>query len=194
MTSDQIAKLAFQTDAASDSEIVKLRCTGAWTVHGIAQLEQQLKDITWPAEADLEIDSSAISALDTSGAWLLHRTVSALEQQGRSVRINGLRPESSSLLHLISVRAVLPAHLAQPKAGLLASIGQQAWRGLENLSGMLAFVGESAIAMMRLIVQPRRIRWRTIFHNMQTAGFEALPIVGLPVSYTHLTLPTNREV
>lgn len=109
----------------------------------------------------------------------MHRTVSALEQQGRSVRINGLRPESSSLLRLISVRAVLPAPLAHSKAGVLASIGQQAWRGLENLSGMLAFVGESAIVLLRAIVQPRRIRWRTVLYNLQTAGFEALPIVGL---------------
>jgi len=179
MTADQIAKLVIHTDAATATEIIKVRCTGTWTVQGIAQLEQQLKDIAWPVAADLEIDSSAISALDTSGAWLLHRTVSTLEQQGSNVRIIGLRPEFSSLLDLISARAVLPAHLDQSRDGLLASIGKQAWHGLENLSGLLAFVGESAIALLRLIVQPRRIRWRTILHNMQTAGFEALPIVGL---------------
>lgn len=147
-------------------------------MQGIAQLEQQMKDMAWPVAADMEIDSSAISALDTSGAWLLHRTVRALEQQGRSVRIIGLRAESSSLLDLISACELLPP-TAQSNTGLLANIGMQSWRGLENMSGMLAFVGESAIAMMRLIVHPRRIRWRTIFHNMQSAGFEALPIVGL---------------
>ena len=179
MTADQIAKLVIHTDAAAATEIIKVRCTGTWTVQGIAQLEQQLQDIAWPVAADLEIDSSSISALDTSGAWLLHRTVSTLEQQGSNVRIIGLRPEFSSLLDLISARAVLPAHLDQSRDGLLASIGKQAWHGLENLSGLLAFVGESAIALLRLIVQPRRIRWRTILHNMQTAGFEALPIVGL---------------
>ena len=61
----------------------------------------------------------------------------------------------------------------------MESIGRQSWLGMKNMFGMLAFVGESAIAMTRLMVQPRRIRWRTIFHNLQTAGFEALPIVGL---------------
>jgi phospholipid/cholesterol/gamma-HCH transport system permease protein len=61
----------------------------------------------------------------------------------------------------------------------LASIGRRAWYGLGNLYGILAFVGESAIVLLRSIVQPRRIRWRTILHNLQTAGFEALPIVGL---------------
>ena len=179
MTTDQIAKLVIQTDATSATEIVKVLCVGAWTVQGIARLEQQLKDIAWPVAIDMEIDCSAISALDTSGAWLLRRTVGALEQQGRSVRIIGLRAESSLLMELISARAVVPAHLTQSKDGLLASIGKQAWHGLENLSGLLAFVGESAIALLRLITQPRHIRWRTILHNIQSAGVEALPIVGL---------------
>ena len=178
MTADQSAKLVIQSDAATDG-VIKVRCTGIWTVHGIGQLEQQLKSAVWPAGTDMEIDSSAISALDTSGGWLLHKTVSTLEQQGSKVRIIGLRPEFSSLVELISSRAMLSERLAKPKDGLLTSIGRQTWHGMENLSGMLAFVGESAIALLRLIVQPRRIRWRPVFHNIQTAGFEALPIVGL---------------
>jgi len=179
MTAEQIAKLIIQTDTAPATEAVKVRCTGAWTVQGIAQLERQLKDMVWPVAADLEIDSSAISALDTSGAWLLHRTVRALEQQGRSVRIIGLRPEFGSLLELVSARAGFAGNTTHPKDGLLETIGRQAWQSLENVSGMLVFVGESSIALLRTIVQPRRIRWRTILHNIQSAGFEALPIVGL---------------
>jgi phospholipid/cholesterol/gamma-HCH transport system permease protein len=44
---------------------------------------------------------------------------------------------------------------------------------------MLAFIGESAIVFLRSLLQPHRIRWRPILHNLQTAGFEALPITGL---------------
>jgi phospholipid/cholesterol/gamma-HCH transport system permease protein len=178
MTADQIAELVIQTKAASAADAVTVRCTGAWTLQGIARLERQLKFLAWPVAADIEIDSSAISAMDTSGAWLLNRTAKALEQQGYSVRIIGLRAEPKTLLDLVSACSVLPSS-AKSNAGLLASIGGLSWHVVENMSGMLAFVGESAIALMRLIAQPRRIRWRTIFHNLQTAGFEALPIVGL---------------
>jgi len=179
MTPDQVAKLFIRTDATSAAQAVKVCCSGAWTVQGMTHLEQQLKDIVWPAAADVEIDGSALSALDTAGAWLLHRTVSALEQQGRHVRIIGLRPVFSSLLNLIAERAALSLSPVQSREGVLASIGRQAWRSLENLTGLLAFIGESSIALLRLFVQPHRIRWRTILHNLQTAGFEALPIVGL---------------
>lgn len=48
-----------------------------------------------------------------------------------------------------------------------------------GVSGMLAFIGECALILLRSLIQPRRIRWRPILHNLQTAGFEALPITGL---------------
>jgi phospholipid/cholesterol/gamma-HCH transport system permease protein len=138
-----------------------------------------LEVLSWPGEGDLVIDGSTISTLDTAGAWLLHRTIRALEQRGRNVRINGLRPEFSALLQLIASRPVTPEHVAPARIGPLTNIGQQTWRGLIGMSGMLAFIGESALILLRSIVQPSRIRWRPILHNLQTAGFEALPIVGL---------------
>ena len=44
---------------------------------------------------------------------------------------------------------------------------------------MLSFLGENTLVLLRSLAQPRRIRWRPILHNLQTAGFEALPITGL---------------
>ena len=179
MIAGKIALLDIQPEAANANDVVKIFCSGIWTVHGIAQLERQLNEMIWPVATSLVIDGSAISALDTSGAWLLHRMANSIEQKGINVRITGLRPEFNSLLALVSTCAVLPPKPTHPNKGILARIGLNAWFGIESIMGMFAFVGESAIAMMRLAVQPRRIRWRTIFHNIQIAGFEALPIVGL---------------
>ena len=179
MTNDLIAQLMIEPDTASAAATVEARCAGAWTVQGIAQIERRLDVLSWPSEGDLVLDGSAISALDTAGAWLLHRTVHALEQRGRNVRISGLRPEFAALLQLIASRSVPPEHAVPTRTGLLANIGQQAWRVLIGMSGMLAFIGESAFILLRSLAQPRRIRWRPILHNLQTAGFDALPIVGL---------------
>ena len=44
---------------------------------------------------------------------------------------------------------------------------------------MLSFMGESAVAAARTLARPSRIRWRAVLHAIQTAGFDALPIVGL---------------
>jgi len=179
MTAIQIAQLEIETDTASVPNSVQVRCAGAWTVQGIAPLEQRLSTLSVPSASKLAIDGSAISALDTAGAWLLHRTIRTLEQNGTSVRISGLRPEFNTLLQLIAARAGMAVPVAPVKVGLLASIGQPAWHSLAGFSGMLAFIGESAIVFLRSLAQPQRIRWRPILHNLQTAGFEALPITGL---------------
>ncbi len=179
MTARQVAQLQTETDTTSVPASTMVRCSGAWTVRGVAPVEARLATLVSAAAGEWVIDVSAISALDTAGAWLLHRTKRALEQRGATVRIEGLRSEFSTLLQLITARAAVAEPLAPPKVSLLARIGLQTWHSLLNLSGMLAFVGESAMVFLRSIAQPRRIRWRPIFHNIQTAGFEALPITGL---------------
>jgi phospholipid/cholesterol/gamma-HCH transport system permease protein len=179
MAAMEIAQLEIETDTASVPTSVNVHCAGTWTVRGVAPIEQRLVALVSTDAGEYVFDASAISALDTAGAWLLHRTIHELKQRGADVRTSGLRPEFSSLLQLIASRAEMVEPVAPVKTGLLAGIGQQAWRGLLGFSGMLAFIGESAIALLRSLVQPRRIRWRPILHNLQTAGFEALPITGL---------------
>ena len=179
MTDEQIAYLVIETDTSSAMATAIVRCTGAWIVQGLAQLEHRLEDVSRRVEKELVIDGAAITALDTSGAWLLHRTILELEQRGRSVTINGLRPEFSALMQLIASCATAPETSPPSAPNWLARTGQHSWHALLGASGMLAFVGECAIILLRSLIQPRRISWRSILNNLQIAGFEALPIVGL---------------
>jgi len=154
------------------------RCSGAWTVRGIADLDRHLATLAWPPQGDVVIDGAALSALDTSGAWLLHRVVRDLQHDGRAVRLTHLRPEFESLLQLIASRDIAEQEPVASPPGWLARLGRRAWMlGLGTL-GYLAFVGEAAIVLLRSLRQPRRLRWRVILHNMQSAGIDALPITG----------------
>jgi len=156
-----------------------MRCSGFWIIREIAQLEANLTQITWPETGDLVFDCSALSALDTSGAWLLQRTVHELEARGQKVMFIGLRPEFDALLHLITSSTIKSQTAPPALPNLLARMGRQSWRGLHGLYGILSFVGVTAIILMHSLTQPHRIRWRAILRNLQTAGFQALPIVGL---------------
>ncbi len=179
MSTEKTAQMVIATDTAVSPVSVEVRCSGAWTVRGVGQLEPGMESMQWPAEGELVFNAAAISALDTAGAWLLHRTLRALEQRGKTVRIVGLQPEFSALLKLVAARAKATEYVAPASPGGLAKLGRLAWSRLRDFINMLAFVGETAIALMRLLAHPRRIRWRPILHNLQTAGFEALPITGL---------------
>ncbi len=50
---------------------------------------------------------------------------------------------------------------------------------LDQFIEALVFIGETAVALTKSVMQPHRIRWRPILFNIRTAGFNALPIVGL---------------
>jgi len=154
-------------------------CAGAWVLRAIAPLERRLAALSPPGEGELVIDAGAVTAMDTSGAWLLHRTIRELEARGRAVRVQGLRPEFDALLKLVVARSPEGPAPAAPAPGLLEKVGRLAWRSLVGGFGLLAFVGEVAVALGRALAQPRRLRWRPILYNVQTAGFEALPITGL---------------
>jgi phospholipid/cholesterol/gamma-HCH transport system permease protein len=155
----------------------ELRCAGAWVLRGIAQLEPRLAKLHWSDRGDMSIDASAVTAMDTSGAWLLHRTMRSLKQSGHSVQLRGMRPEFEALLQLVASCDVAAQLEAAP--AVLEQIGRRAWRSLGNAFGMLSFLGENAMALMRSVTRPERIRWRAIAYNLQTTGFEALPITGL---------------
>jgi phospholipid/cholesterol/gamma-HCH transport system permease protein len=161
---------------ASASE---LRCCGIWSIHTAAVLEQRLAELHWPESGDIIVDGSGITALDTAGAWLLHRTLRRRAAHGCVVRVQGLRAEFAALLQLLAAREI---PLEVPVVHLpswLARVGRRAWSAIGGARDYLAFVGESALALLGALRHPRRLRWRPILHNVQTAGVEALPITGL---------------
>ena len=179
MGSGDTAQLTFVPAPTQEGAVAEVRCTGAWTVHGLPPLERSLDALTWPDAGELVVDGSGIATLDTSGAWLLHRTVATLEREGRKVRLEGLRPEFGALLQLIAAREVLGAVPAAAAPGWLARLGAHAWSGVLGSARYLSFVGETFVGLLHLLAQPSRIRWRVILHNVQVAGVDALPITGL---------------
>ena len=168
-------------DIASGGSPSQLRCSGAWITRLLAPLEKRIDALGDAGPGNVSIDASGVTALDTSGAWLLHRTVRSYEERGRKVAIEGLRPEFAALLRLVASRTVASGVAAPTLPGGLTQFGLRAWEGLHGAYGLLAFLGEAAVALARSIRDPRRIRWRAILYNIQTAGFEALPITGLLV-------------
>lgn len=163
-----------------DQHTNMLRCGGAWILSGTAQLETILAEQPWSGLKVVQFDLSAISAMDTAGAWLLHRTMRKCETLGCTVSLSGQRTEHMDMLQIIAQTGVAVESLhTRPRQNLLEKIGHTSWPHVQQLVGMLAFVGESTAVMMRAIAQPSRIRWRPILFNLQHAGFNALPIVGL---------------
>jgi phospholipid/cholesterol/gamma-HCH transport system permease protein len=161
----------------------ELALSGSWTARGINAIEPQLDAMAVPAVTEIVIDAHRIEALDTAGAWVLQSVLGRLRDEGLRISLRGLRPELAKLLEVvvqhIDDRAGTPAPPAAQSPTALERIGRSAAATYEQAVGMLGFVGECAVGLAGCVAHPARFRWRPVLYNIRSAGFDALPIVGL---------------
>lgn len=160
----------------------ELVLSGAWTAHGIGQIEAQLNTLSAPPCSTLVIDVSQIEAFDTVGVWIIQKLRRRLSAVSVIAEIRQMKPEFARLLDVVSQEISHQAGIAQ-KANLrpswLASTGRNTAAAFEQGVALLGFIGECTFALGRCIAHPQSLRWRTILYNIRSAGFDALPIVGL---------------
>lgn len=178
MTSRAIRPPTIQIEAGRPGAPVVARIEGAWTLAGTPELEGRLREARWPSQGEVVIEGSALTALDTSGAWLLYRTIRQLERAGCRVRFLHLRAEFEALLGLLAAHDTTETAPPPPQPSGFTQLGGRIWYLVLGTLGYFAFIGETALALLRSMASPRRVRWRVILHNVQTAGIDALPITG----------------
>lgn len=155
--------------------------SGEWTTPYLAEIESKLVSLAHiETRTALQLDASAITAMDTGGAWLLHRLLTRLAEQGITPHLAGLRREYSELLNLVEAR-LRPGSEGETlrKPGLLEWLGRRTWTYLYEGITLLAFLGETFVALLRTLKRPSQIRWNALFSNLQHAGAEAIPIISL---------------
>lgn len=161
----------------------ELVVSGAWTAYGIGQIEAQLKSLSAPSGSTLVIDASRIEAFDSVGAWIMEKLRRRLGEESVGIEIQQLRPEFAKLLDVVAQEFIRQAGPARQDATLEQSWRESVGRGtadaFEQGMALLGFIGECTFAFGKCLADPKRFRWRTILYNIRSAGFDAMPIVGL---------------
>ncbi|MDY0329270.1 MAG: ABC transporter permease [Thiomonas sp.] len=157
---------------ASERRVCRLQ--GEWNARGLTR-----EPDTRPPAGTRHIALDASGAkLDTSGALLLVRSMAQWQGAGATVDVSGLNASQQQLLDLVRRRALaLPP--AARRLGLLGDIGRAALMALDELRALLAFIGELVWRGAPLLLQPWRMRWREVIHEIDAAGLRALGIIGL---------------
>ena len=159
---------------------------GCWNAQNMGDVEREIATIQAPANSTVISNCAKIEAMDTVGAWVLQKLLLRLNKQNTTVQLDGLQPKFKKLLDAISLD-VANVHQQEIDAKLKSTftpnfierIGKNTVDAIKQTLEAISFVGETAIAFAISVVQPKRIRWRPILFNIRSAGFDALPIVGL---------------
>jgi len=161
----------------------ELSLSGRWTARGLGAVVRELDALKLHGTGEVTADAAQIEALDSAGAWLLHKLMLRLRNEGVVIHLQGLPAGFVKLMDAVAeqvaAQASKPAAAAKPARSTLENIGRSTWPVVEESNALLAFVGETAIALGRSVLRPRTIRWRPVLYNIRRAGFDALPIVGL---------------
>ena len=169
--------------AIAQSTSQELALSGSWTARGIGAIEPQLDALSAPSGSERVVDGARIEALDTAGAWVLQKLLRRLRDEGTAVQVRNLRPAFAKLLEAMERQAAGQADTLSPVASApssrLEDLGRSAEAAREQTVALLSFVGECAVALAGCVARPARLRWRPILYNIRSAGFDALPIVGL---------------
>jgi phospholipid/cholesterol/gamma-HCH transport system permease protein len=152
--------------------------SGRWTALGIGTLDRQFDALAVGHQRQIAVDGARVEALDSVGVWVLQRLLKRLRGKGAEPNLRGWPPRFARLLELVAQHPAAP-HISTPPRPVHERIGRAVVTALGELFELLAFVGETALAFAAGIANPSRVRWRVILHNIQSAGANALPIVGL---------------
>jgi len=62
---------------------------------------------------------------------------------------------------------------------MLETLGKDCITFCANNFSLLSFIGETTLSLLAVLLQPNRARVRSVLHNVQISGVNALPIVGV---------------
>lgn len=158
-----------------------LLLSGAWTVANARQIDALIRGLRVEPGAVKHLDLTAVSAFDTTGAWLLLKLSERLSitlPDG----ITGARHGVPALLERVSSARAEPTDATareNPFLAALARLGGGTIAALREIAAMIGFLGAVVEAFGGVIRHPRRLRLTATVHHMEQAGLNALPIVGL---------------
>jgi phospholipid/cholesterol/gamma-HCH transport system permease protein len=160
--------------------LLRLVAAGDWTVRDSARLDADLRAMDFGDAPEAEIDGSAITRMDSSGAWILVRTHQALADAGKRVRDMALPTIYAPLIQTIAQEHNQPAVVMHVRHGFVERIGRATISALRQGYGMLGYLGRFMIEWGEALYAPKgNLRIAALVHQIEEIGINALPIVGL---------------
>jgi len=151
--------------------------TGDWTAVDMGWANERLGEAVRAGDATA-IDLTGVGRCDTSGAY---GVLKASERAGEASRIVA-PPEIERLLDLVrgAIKAE-PTPVVRHRSfyDLFDRIGRGVVDIGLNIVDTLVFNGHLLVASWRAALDPRRIRWASIFSLAERAGLDAIPIVAV---------------
>jgi len=164
-----------------DSDTIRLKITGrldATSTGSIWRKADQEVDRSSPQH--IVVDTFDMAYCDGSGIGFLFELSRRQQQAGGKLEIQGLQPKFQNLLDLFEPSEFEDSPAIKPKAiSFTEKIGRATCQICEHAHALIEFVGEAGAALVHALLNPKQVRWKDAFLAAETAGVNALPVIGL---------------
>jgi len=168
-------------EGAAEGGRLRLAAAGAWIAKNARSLEAQIDAATQGRGTinEVRIDMARVERLDTFGAWLLERLVRAFSARGCATKVEGLKADYCSLVDVVHVVKLEepPVRRTIQLADALASIGHSIVSVSGSFGAFVNLLGALSVVIVRILAQPRRLRFTSMVHQLDNVGWRGVPII-----------------
>ena len=155
---------------------------GRWNMASAVLLQSDLESLKGPSGGAVELDVSGVTGIDSTGAWLLHRTLKRLRAEGLETRIVNASETVAEMLEQMEANDT--PHPAPPPAEngfirVIRHVGETSEEIFWEVIDGVAFLGLVMSTFVGSLLHPSRLRLTPLVFHMEKVGLNALPIVGL---------------
>jgi phospholipid/cholesterol/gamma-HCH transport system permease protein len=166
-----------------DAGTLAVELAGSWSADRAPRVEALIAEIGGRIGkgAPSRLDLSAVTRLDTMGAYVLNRLKLQQEAKGAAVDIVSDRPEHGILLAEVTVRDhEVPAHPGHfGVVSVLVDIGAAVVSFGRDMVGGAMFLGEVVVGSVGVVLGPRKFRGPSLVNQIELIAFNGAPIIML---------------
>ena len=178
MSSNAISQPAKYT-LTQEGRAITFQASGDWTLNHVAAIDPELTAKLQAADYDMVYyDFSGVGEMDTAGAFMFARAVRIGPGERHLWIVTEGTTGQKTLLQAAAdaVKGTPPVQDRQWYDSL-SRVGRAMERFAHELVETLAFVGQFFTVLFKLLLQPARIRWKSVVALIEEIGLNAAPIV-----------------
>ena len=159
---------------------LEIYCAGEWRVMRLgatrtALLEQLIHRRAKTVYFDLE----GIAHLDTAGALLLHALARWIQTDGREVQFVHASARTEATMAMTQQHAHPGVDYEVERPGALETLGRRTHGVVQELGGLLSFIGRIFVTFSRILFIPGQLRLKETAYQINESAIKALGIIAL---------------
>ncbi len=178
-SSQQKSSVNISTEKSGLSLLLKIE--GQLDANSVPKIWDDTLDIVRTnSSKNITIDASKLTYCDTSGISLFVKICKIQEKKGAEFEIINLSDEFRQLFDLYTAEEIVPKEAeAIEQMNFIEHLGKDFLNFKEDIYSYIEFIGEMIVALFLSLLNPTKIKWKTVFKTAEKVGVNAIVIIAM---------------